>query len=347
MQNLIHLIRKIAERIAETEKRRTRLADFLKELPSGMELRRSLQPDPLNNLKIAAVDGGLVRKSLHGMDCMLARAASVCFHYSGGKLANVSYFPSRNPAPRPEIYEALSELDWNHFSSINRLKEEVGVAIACLDELEPDILLMDGMLFPHNLDRPSNSSPLHPSYTSLLQLYRELFKKAIQKKTALAGVIEDSRSIVFCEHIKSQILSNVSHKMIPDMRNLLNKTRDSNLLYLMLEKGDRSLSFPIQPPHTTDFDFPPMKTFYLKTARLDRPIKIDFLSQLTNEDSLSSILLSVSGHHQGYGLPAPLIEADNVAKLSETDMENFYSNILSLTKGAPTAMKLRRETRPF
>ena len=78
---------------------------------------------------------------------------------------------------------------------------------------------------------------------------------------------------------------------------------------------------------------------------------MDFLAKKKNidaqADEISAILLSISGHHSGYGLPAPLIEADNVAKLSESEMENIYSNILSFTGHLPGVMKLRREERPF
>ena len=80
-------------------------------------------------------------------------------------------------------------------------------------------------------------------------------------------------------------------------------------------------------------------------------LMVDFLCN--NEDPigvadrLSSVLLSVSGHHSGYGLPAPLIEADNVAKLSDQEVENFYSHILSFAGNIPSVMKLRRDQRPF
>ena len=347
MHELASLIRKIAQRIEETESKRVRLARFVNGLGPVMEIKRNISPSLLDDLKVAAVDGGLVKKSLHGMDCMLVRAAGVCFHYRKGKVSDVKYFPSRNPTPRPEIYESLSEVEWNQFAGLNRLQEEISTAIKCLEAFKPDVLLLDGMILPHYLDRPSRSSPLFPLYDSLMKAYRLLFEKSIKQKTALAGVIEDSRNIVFCDYLCSKVLSRVDHKAIPEIEKLLKKTRDSNLLYLILEKGERTLSFPLQNPQALNFDLPPVKTFYLKTARFDRPLKIDYLPQTILEDPLSSILLAISGQHSGYGLPVPLIEADNVAKLSEMEMESFYSSIISLAGRGASTMKLRREQRPF
>ncbi len=346
MHEIMLTVSRIAESIADAERKRSRLADFLKKLPD-VPLRSAISPDPLLNLKVAAVDGGLVKKSLHGMDCVLARAAAACFHYRDGRVSEVRYFPSRNPAPRPGVYEALSEIDWNHFSALSRLGEEVRTAASCIEELKPDILLMDGMITPHYLDRPSKSSPLHTPYMNLLQSYKRLFKAALCQGVALAGIMEDSRSTLFCNFISESVLSKLHHPMLPEIRSLLRKTRDSNLLHLVLETGERSLSFPLEPPKDLDFDVPPMDTFYLKAARFDRPIKVDFLKQSVKEDVLAGILLAISRHHSGYGLPAPLIEADSIAKLSAQDMEDFYSSILSKAGTFPGTLTLRREKRPF
>lgn len=347
MQDLISTIQGIADKINDTEKKRLKLADFINQLPKEMNIKKTVNIRELKNIKIAAVDGGIVKKSLHGMDCMLVRAAATCFHYNDNKISKVEYYPSRNPTPRPEVYEALSEIDWNQFSSINRLKEEITTAIESIDQLKPNILLIDGLIMPHQMDRPSKTSLLYRPYMEIISLYKTLFDKAIKHNVVLAGIIEDSRNTIFCDHIKSEILSKIQHQTITDLKSLLTKTSDTNLLYLILEKGERSTSFHMNNPLSLDLNFPPMKTFYLKTAKYDRPLKIDYLPQLIDEDTLSSIILSISGHHQGYGIPTPLIEADNVAKLSEFDMENFYSNILSLTNKNPNIMMLRREQRPF
>ena len=148
------------------------------------------------------------------------------------------------------------------------------------------------------------------------------------------------------------MLPTVSHKPAPELVALLDKTRDTNLLYLVLEKGEKTVPFrysrsPSEHPVLKDLGTlaEGIQCFYLKTARYDRPIKVDTLSPHT--EKLASILLAISGQHPNYGIPAPLIEADNVAKLSEQEMENFYSQIISLVGNTSSAMRLRREQRPF
>lgn len=335
-------IQEIAERIAATEKKRKRLAEFVTEV-AGHQLKQSIDPSPLKQVRIAAVDGGMLKRSFHGMDCLLVRAAGVCFEYTNGNVASVQYHPSRNPIPRPEIFESLSELDWNHFSSLNRLQEEISQATVCMEHWQPDLLLIDGMLLPHTLDRPAKTSPLFPVYSSLLRSYQKLFAIAKEKKIALAGVVEDSRSTLFCDYVRESILSKVTHEMVSELSSLLGKTRDSNLLHLILEKGERTKTF-----HVAGLpDLPLLRTFFLKTAAFDRPLKVDYLPETTNPEELGPLLLAISGHHSGYGLPTPLIEADNVAKLSELEMENLYATILSFTGQLPSMMALRRDQRPF
>lgn len=338
MQNA-PLIKKIAEKIVQTELKRRKLARSVKDISQVM-LKTAISPDPLNDIKIAAVDGGIVKKSLHGMDCMLVRAAAVCFHYVNGKVAEVKYYPSKSPPPHPEVYESLSEIEWNHFSSLHRLREEIGTAIACIDVFSPSILLLDGMVLPHYMDKPTKASPLYQEYENVLSLYRALFQKVKEKNIALAGVIEDSRNVIFCEYVMKEMMKNEGSG---DVIDLLGKTRDSNLLYWILEKGEMSLLFPVESEEISI----PINTFYLKTAAFDRPIRIEYLTETIDVKRLAPILLAISGLHSGYGLPIPLIEADNVAKLPEEEMDNFYSHILSLTGRLSSTLALRREQRPF
>jgi len=357
MEKLIPKIREIAARINEAENKRKRLAEFLENVNERTNLSRHLVPERLDDIRIAGVDGGLLKRSLHGFDCAIARAVAVCFHYKGGRIENVEYWPSKIPTPVPEIMEALSDLDWAYSCSILRLKTEISTAIECIGKLNPHILLLDGLVVPHYSDKPSKGSPIYREYMGLIDLYKRLYEKAKATNTVLAGVVEDSRSSVFCNLIKEDILSKVKHESVPEIRSLLERTRDTNLLFLLLKKGERTRIFsysksPLEHPVLKDMSpwSENIQSFYLKTARLDRPIKVDFIGTEKNDehaDKLASILLSISGQHSGYGLPAPIIEADNAAKLSENDMDVFYSRMLSFTGNLPSIMRLRRDQRPF
>ncbi|MCK4496872.1 MAG: DNA double-strand break repair nuclease NurA, partial [Candidatus Aenigmarchaeota archaeon] len=168
MERLIPKIKEIAQKINSTEEKRKRLAGFLKNMGPDFGLIHGLEPDPLKDLKVVGVDGGIAKKSLHGFDCMLVRAAGACFHYKQGKIEKVDYLPSRIPLPKPEIIEALSDMDWAYFTSISRQRLEVKTALDCIDKFKPDFLLMDGSIVPHYSDKPSRSSAVYENYKELI-----------------------------------------------------------------------------------------------------------------------------------------------------------------------------------
>lgn len=358
MERIIPKIKEIAERISSDEEKRRLLAEALKK-SKVHEISQRIEPDPLNDVKVVGVDGGIVKKSLHGFDCMLARAAGVCFHYKDGKIAKVDYLPSRVPTPKPDVVEALSDLDWSLFTSISRQREEIRMAMDCIDKFEPDMLLMDGSIVPHYTDRPSKSSEMYENYRKLIEDCKSLYNKAMKSNVALLGVIEDSRGDSFCKMMKDEMIQDMKSDGISsdEMERIIQKTRDTNLLFWVLEKGEKSKTFPYSSKpeeHPVLRDLEELGShvfsFYLKTAKFDRPIRVDFLRQRekeSEEDCLASVLLAISGQHPEYGLPAPLIEADNVAKMSEDEINNFYSHILSFTSNSPGLMRLRRDQRPF
>lgn len=358
MERLIPKIRDIAERIKHTEGQRKRLADFLREVGESRSLIIRTGPAEMDGIKVVGIDGGIAKKSLHGFDCVLVRSVAACFHYRKGRVDKVDYLPSRMPVPEAEIIEALSDLDWSYFTSVMRQSSEVRTALEALDKFSPDVLLMDGSLVSHYSDRPARTSAIYPYYKTLLGLYERLYRKALGGRTLVAGVVEDSRGVHFCGMIDRDIMSQVSHSSLPEIREILLKTRDTNLLYWTLDKGERTHAFPYTEKtgeHPVLREFGDLgkriNSFYIKTAKYDRPVRVDFMAEFGDEkvvsERLSSILMEISGHHSGYGLPAPLIEADNVAKMSDNEIDNFYTHILSFAGNIPSIMRLRREQRPF
>jgi len=353
MDNFIPEIRKLAERVSETESKRKRFAGFLRDINPETGIITKLEPDPLDDVKIVGIDGGISKKSLHGFDFMLVRAAGAFFHYRNGGLHNVDYFPSKLPMPKPFIMEALSDLDWAHSAAIERQDMEIMTAIKCIDKFQPDILLLDGSVVPHYSERPAKSSAVYARYSEMLDNYNRLYSKATKTGTILAGVIEDSRGMMFCNMIKSDVLSKVEHSVVTELIHILDKTRDTNMLFWALERGERSLVFPYSSrpeEHPVLKEMPAfmdkIHSFYLKTAEHDRPVRVD-VTDKDQIDKLASILLSISGQHSGYGIPVPLIEADNIVKLSDNEMDFVYSQIMGYVGNLPGAMKLRREQRPF
>lgn len=353
MDKFLPEIKRLADRISETEMKRKKLAGFLREINNEIKIIQKIENDPLDDIKIVGIDGGISKKSLHGFDFMLVRAAGALFHYKKGRFHKVNYFPSKLPKPKPYIMEALSDLDWAHSASIERQDTEIVTAIECIDRFQPDVLLLDGSIVPHYSDRPSKVSGVYERYERMLDHYKTLYKKAVDTNTMLAGVVEDSRGLMFCNMIKNDILSKVKHSIVPELIGILDKTRDTNLLYWALERGERSSIFrysetPDEHPVLKDLReyAKDIHSFYLKTAVLDRPVRVDTLDW-KQCDQMASIILAISGHHSGYGLPVPLIEADNIVKLSDNEMEFLYSQIMGYVGNLPGVMKLRREQRPF
>ena len=354
MNVLIPKIREIAERISLIENKRKRLADFLKTVKSDIRLSYPVQKSDLGDLKISGVDGGIVKRSLHGFDFVLARGVGVCFCYKSGRVCKVDYHPDKMPTPEFFVLEALSDLEWVHSTSIVRQRVEIKTAIEAIGKFRPDVLLLDGSIIPHYQDRPSRSSSVYRSYGEMVSLYKKLFDSCLENNVMLAGVVEDSRGTKFCEMVNSEVLSKVKHPSVPELKKILEKTRDTNLLFWILQEGERTGVFrysdnPREHPVMRDFGEYAGRifSFYLKTVKFDRPIRIDFLGDENTANKLGPIILSISSHHLGYGIPSVLIEADQVAKLAEDDIENLYGQILTQTGSLPSVFRLRRDMRPF
>ena len=367
MKELIELTEEFSKRIMEIENQRKKLGNFLREvnsstaLPLGREvfegkLIQAVEKANLEDMKIAGVDGGLVKHSLHGIDLMLLRAAGVLFYYKNNRLSKVEYHPGAFPSPIPKVvFDPLTNLEFEINSNYERQLIEVNNARGIIEKFEPDILFLDGSIIPHYTDRPAEHSHLFPTYKKLIDAYTELFYKALEKGTILAGVIEDSRGTRFCDVINQVIMAKIQEAA--DIKLLLNRTKDTNLLTYALKLNERSLifrysTFPEQHPVLKEFGGKianSIFSFYIKTAEFDRPIRVDFLAQrdfIKTANTISSILLALTGH-SSYGIPSVLIEADQRAKLSEKDLELFYLDLINKAGNLPGMFTLRREQRPF
>ena len=350
MEDFMPEIRKLASRIGRAEEKRRNLAGFLRAANPETGLIEKARADQLENVKIVGVDGGITKKTLHGFDFMMIRAAGAFFHYRNGKYQEVGYHPSRMPKPKPFVMEALSDMDWAHSSAVERQDMEIRTAIECIGKFSPDMVILDGSIVPHYSERPGRNSSVYSRYVEMLGNYRKLYALTQERGIILAGVIEDSRGMMFCSMIKDIVSK--TNKKVPEV-DILDRTRDTNMLYWMLEKGEMTRIFRYTQ---TPEEHPVLKellefasdihSFYLKTASFDRPVRVDVLGE-GNAHKAASLLLAISGQHSGYGLPVPLIEADNVAKLSENEMEGVYSQMMGYLGNSPSAMRLRREQRPF
>ena len=356
----------IAEKIQYFEVRRKKIGELLRKINEEMKIEKDDEilddriivkvPDrKFKKMRILGVDGGIVKHSYHGLDLILMRAVGVNFTYDEGKLKTTDYFPNSNPIPTPRIiFDVLSDLELNTCYNFERQILEVMTMIKSIEKFKPDIALLDGSIIPHYVPKPENPV-LADYYNELIEVYRSLFRIAEEKEIILAGIVEDSRGKKFCDILMRKILPKLTSDFLPEIKLILEKTKDTNLLFYVLEKGERTFAFNYsQNPkiHPILREFEEMNelfcSFYIKTVEFDRPLRVDFLN-LDVEDlieKLSVALIQTSGH-AGYGLPTVLIEADQRAKLSEKDLEMFYSDLISKLGNVATLFKMRRELRPF
>ena len=65
-----------------------------------------------------------------------------------------------------------------------------------------------------------------------------------------------------------------------------------------------------------------------------------------NVGRIASVVYALSQHHDAYGLPSVLIEADACARLDERDLDIVHDSIVDRL-GPSVLMDLRRNRRPF
>ena len=348
------------------ESDRKKVGNFLKDANQFSELTidediretkitHQVEPAELNGLKIAGIDGGLVKKSFHGIDLMLLRAVGVIYDYTDGNL-KVEYYPEAMPSPIPRaVNDPLDDLGFELNSNIERQIAEITTATEVLEKYEPDILLLNGSVIPHYTFVPEKGSFVYVNYENMIAAYNKLFETVKDKKTILAGVIEDSRGTRFCEILSKAMNTNFDPNLPAEFKIVLNSTRDTNLLSYVLNHGNRTLVFPYSSetekhPMLRNFEVAKqIMTFYVRTAEFDRPLRVDFLADKGNVDvanRIASILLAMASN-SSYGTPSVIVEADQRAKLSEEDLEIFYHDILNKAGNIESLLQQRRNQRPF
>nr|MDO8079741.1 DNA double-strand break repair nuclease NurA [Candidatus Freyarchaeota archaeon] len=368
-------ISQIASEIQEMEKGRKRLADTFRRIKEKSifdlvprdgvldvfekKLAYPVSPTKLEGLKVAAVDGGMISRTLHGVDLMLIRAVAAIFAYGSEGRVQVEYFPKEYPPPAiVSNLEPLSRSDFEVSASLERLLAEIKVAVDCQMRHPMDILILDGAILPLASDRPS-SSLLFKKYENVVKSYEKLYKVSSDNGILLVGVVKDSRSTRFI-----QILSRLAPLFIDkveelkdllsfDYRRVIQRSRDTEFLYRFLNVGERTTVLKYvenSEKYAPLKDLRPewaerLNIFYLKPVELDTPLRIEYLSNESNTlnlkivQKIASLIYSLSRHHAEFGLPSVQVEAHYQAKLLETDLDFIYDQIIQKTGLIPSLMK--------
>ncbi len=309
---------------------------------------------------VAGIDGGLLTRECHGIDIIMTRAVGVRFGYADGRIEHCDYLPAPIVTPTITVVsDPLSESDLRLRAGMERQMAELAAAARMARTHSPDLLLMDGSVAPHPSLQPPADSTLKDMYSALMERYVDLYKACERAGSQLAGVVEDSRGTRFSMVLADRIVPNLNPGIVnANAGDMLRRSRDTPLLAHLMEQRERTFVFKYS---RRAYDHPMLRdlgtwgervhSFYLRTAALDRPVRVDFLASAGNisrqADALAATLLAISGHHDLYGIPTVLIEADGRAKLSQDDIEMVHALIADVMGGPPGSMDLRRHGRPF
>ncbi len=350
----------MARRIKKNEKERRVIAERLREMKAipfkeidvSREVMHETLVSPMEkrvlDCRVGGVDGGVLSSRYHTIDLMVMRAVAPVFTYEK-ELAEVAYFPEKAPSVFVHTNVEGSDIDFLLEKNIRRQTMELETALQAVEEGEPDFMLLHGPLAPYPTDKPRSSSKVSGLYGRMVSAFLSLYKACEKRETRLAGIVEDSRGARF---------SSILKEALPSQEEELSRMRDTALLYDVLEHGERTFPFkytvdPLHHPVISDLGEWGQKlySFYAKTAPLDRPLRVDFISftdDVTEEvKNLSSLIFTLSSFSRVYGIPTVITEADHRAKLRAEDINLIYDLLREKVGRAPSLLKLRREARPF
>ncbi|MCX8197252.1 MAG: DNA double-strand break repair nuclease NurA [Candidatus Micrarchaeota archaeon] len=341
-------LEKIARQIESISQERQQLASKLRQiqqLENLLEERLYYKVESMRiDAKVAAVDCGIVGEELHGFDFLVCRTAGVVFEYENGSPKKHSYYPSSLPKAHYDVMGGLENYEIAWHKGLVRLKSELSCAQEIVAKFQPDYLLLDGSIAPLVSDKPNEESGLFSLYQEVVQLYRKLYEQCFQSGCTLCGIIKDSRSRRFVELLGQ----------IDFAKEKLRNATDSSFLFFLLNEGERTAAFRYSSSpskHQVLKDLgewaEKIASFYLRPAKEDRPLRVEFLAGPKTFSQIASFVHSLSCLHKAYAYPAILIEADLRAALDPEEFERAYSRLFSRLNSNPLLFRLRRRTRPF
>ena len=335
------------------------LPDHIKKLSIDDEFFIQTKPQDIAGLTIGGVDGGYVSKPLVGYDVHFLRAIAVYSTFTKGNIINTVYYPSMSPKVSIEFIDSShSSYDSEKIGSISRAIAELITAKEVM-ETSPkhiDILFMDGSPYLKNPGSLNvTSTNLHEKYLNLLS---DLVNLSRKKRTKLVWIVKDSRKNVFTTFL-GKALTHMS-SMIPelltiDYRGIINKTRDMDLFYYLLNLNMRSFcllrEFEVSEEFNSTYKF---LNFYIKTAQYDIPLRIECFFPRGIDDKqvrkeinlLSETILPVSQYNHEYGIPAPIVEADARVKIKDNEINEFF-RLFKAFNTIPSFSPRRRDRSPW
>ncbi|MFW9780026.1 MAG: DNA double-strand break repair nuclease NurA [Candidatus Heimdallarchaeota archaeon] len=299
-----------------------------------------MTPADIAGLTIAGVDGGYVSRRFIGFDIFLFRAVAVFSSYTPTGIQKTTYYPAKTPPFETAVSEVgLSVIDAEQYGTIRRAITEIQVALQVL-EVSPkkvDILLLDGSPV---IKKPlTGNQKILRYYQTYLNHLARLVSQTREDRIRLAWIVKDSRLNLltkFLGRILPFLSEEIPEMLAIDYRSIINRSRDMDLFFYLLEPNARSLvyHYPFQLPIDSGLDLA-LYVYYLKTAPYDIPLRIELfqsiplksLANVNEVNILSEAILPISQYNREYGIPAPIVEADARARIKETEVDALFRSI--------------------
>jgi hypothetical protein len=294
---------------------------------------------------IAAVDGGIVSEDFQSCELVLFRAVCTAFGYENGRVCKKACHPSGLDGYETALLDSFDESDAMQRDSIIRLRAEISRSREAVRLFSPSMVFLDGSIFPSPQDRPPKDSEAFRGYERLLAECRFLYSECAKSGAALVGVVKDTKSRNFLDALrKSEGLSG----FYSGHAKFLSSTNDSAFLSLALQEDERSGLVRIERPDLGRDLCPavPAAT-YLKAAKYDRPLRLEFSDYSKAEAACRTICALCKGNSR-YAYPSILIEADLRAAMDPKELEVAYARLCAkIGPDAVSLRRLRRNERPF
>ncbi len=337
----------------------TGLPPHLRNLTHDNQMFTQLFSQDISGLTIGGIDGGYASRLLIGFDIFVFRAIAAFLTYTPEGIQKTTYYPAKTPPLEIAVSDVgLSSVDFENMGSIRRAITELQIATQILElsRKKLDILLLDGS--PVIRKPQTSDQKILNYYQTYLSLLSRLIFHAKNQGIKLAWIVKDSRLKLFTKFL-GQILPFIADELPEilswDYRRIINRSRDMDLFYYLLESNVRSMAYYRQFNISKEFgqEFA-LYAYYLKTAPFDIPLRIELFQSIHREradlikeiNTISEAVLPVSQYNKNYGIPAPIVEADARAKIKETEIDALLQ-LIRIRHPTPDLWFYRRERAPW
>ena len=347
----------------------------LREVLLEKHLINEVFPNSLNHLTVAGVDGGLVARSLIGIDIYFIRAIAVMMTFSARGIYKTEYIPEKYPKLHLYHVDVDNDDELEELGGLYRIRQELSAALEVLEKEHKhcDVLLMDGGV-PELPLLLSGSPRLQNPSRWVKQLLTQLLEESFRRGIPIAWIVKDSRSKQFMDLLLKStpfLLQNkkVPRSMMKGYRNIFATSRDQEFLYYFLPDKHRTAVFfkgefegsiltsehgSRDAHHVTSPSQYHIYAFYIKSVPYDTPIRVEMafpdttprekiVSQAT---SIAGIILTLTRSHPRYAVPSPIVEADARTKIKLNEVETILQMIQRRAR-VPMVQAKRRSRSPW